>query len=157
MYSQPAIALLAALSLFAFAVPTVSHAENQSEWLNRQLQITDGYAPPPVVLPAKDGDRAGASAIRRSASRASPPRKAPRPRAVLQQTGNVYEEAPACRAACAGGERPPAQTGCPKCGVIELAREADMHDEGIGFAAVGVLLAVAGFKVMKIAGALQQG
>ena len=31
-----------------------------------------------------------------------------------------------------------------------------MHGEGIGLAALGVLLVVAGFKVMTIAGAIQQ-
>jgi hypothetical protein len=156
MYSQTAIALVAALSTFAFAVPTVSHAEDQSEWLHRQLQITDGYAPPPV-LPAQHGVRAGASATRRGAFRASHRGKpAPQPRGVFQQPANAYE-APACQAACAGGERPPAQTGCPECRVIESTRQADAHGEGIGIAAVGVLLAVAGFKVMKLAGAIQQG
>ena len=31
-----------------------------------------------------------------------------------------------------------------------------MHGEDIGLAALGVLLAVAGFKVMKVVGAVQQ-
>jgi hypothetical protein len=156
MYSQSTIALVAALSTFAFAVPTVSHAENQSEWLHRQLKITDGYAPPPV-LPAQDGDRAGASAIRRGAFRTSHPRKpAPRPRVVFQQPANAYE-ANACQEACAGGERPPAQARCAECGVIESTREVDMHGEGSGLAAVGVLLVLAGFKVRNIVGAIQQG
>ena len=38
MYSKSAIALVAVLDAFAFAVPTVSHAADQSEWLQRQLQ-----------------------------------------------------------------------------------------------------------------------
>jgi hypothetical protein len=32
-----------------------------------------------------------------------------------------------------------------------------MHGEGIGIAAVGLLLVVAGFKVMTFVGAIQQG
>lgn len=155
MYSKSAIALVAALSTFAIAVPTVSHAENQSEWLHRQLQISDGYASPPV-LPARDGDRAGASAVRRGALRASHPGKpAPRPRKVFQKPAKAHE-ATAFQEPWAGGERPPAPVGCVECGVIESTREVDMHGEGIGLAALGVLLVVAGFKVMTIAGAIQQ-
>jgi hypothetical protein len=155
MHSKPAIALVVAFGTFAFALPTVSHADNQSQWLQRQLQVTDGYAPPPV-LPAQ-GDRAGASAIRRGALRASHPAKpAPRPRAVFQQPANTYE-APACQEACAGGERPPAQVGWAESGVIEPTRAADMRGEGTGLVAIGLLLVLAGFKVRNIVGAMQQG
>ena len=155
MCLKSAVALVAALGTFAFAVPAVSHAESQSEWLDRQLQMTDGYAPP-RVLPAQDGDRAGASAIRRGAFRASHHGKpAPRPRRVFQQPANAYE-APACQETCGGGERPPARVGCAPCGVIESTPEVDLHSEGIGLAAVFVLLFVAGFKVMNVSGAIQQ-
>jgi hypothetical protein len=30
-------------------VPALSHAEAQTEWLQRQLQVTDGYIPPPAT------------------------------------------------------------------------------------------------------------
>ena len=153
---RSAIALVAALGTFAFAVATVSHAENQSEWLHQQLQISDGYAPPPV-LPAQDGDRASASPIRRGAFRASHPRKpAPQVGVVFQQPASAYE-ALACREACAGGERPPAQVAWAESGVIKPTRKVDMHGEGTGLAAVGVLLVLAGFKVRNIVGAIQQG
>ena len=78
MYSKSAIALVAVLGAFAFAVPTVSHAADQSEWLQRQLQMTDGYAPPPVLL-AQGGDRAAASAIRGGALRNFTPEGSVRP------------------------------------------------------------------------------
>lgn len=36
-------------------VPALSHAETQTEWLQRQLQITDGYVPPPAeAMPRKE-------------------------------------------------------------------------------------------------------
>ena len=189
MYSKSAIALVAALGTFAFAVPTVSHAADQSEWLQRQLQMTDGYAPPPV-LPAQGGDRAAASAIRGGALRTFHPGGglAPRPRRVIRQPATAHE-APACQEACAGGERPPVQEGsagcgviestrevgmhdqeacvvgerplaqveCAKCSVIEPTREVDTHGEGTGLVAVGLLLVVAGFKVMTAVGAIQRG
>jgi hypothetical protein len=155
MYPKSAIALVAVLATFACAVPTVSRADDQSEWLQRQLQITDGYAPPPM-LTAPDGDRAGAAAVRRTALRASHPRKpAPRPRRVLQRAASAHEP-PVCQATCAGVERPPAQVPCADCREIESPRRVDMDSEGFGIAAIGMLLLVAGFKVMKMAGALQQ-
>jgi hypothetical protein len=154
MLSKSAIMLVAALSTFALALPTLSQAENQSEWLHQQLQITDGYAPQ-AVLPAQDGDRAAASPIRRGAILAPHPEKKPasRPRRVIQQPVTAYK-VPVCQEACAGGERAPIQVEWAEYRVVESTREVDRHGEGMGLAAVGVLLVVAGFKVMKIVGAI---
>lgn len=52
MCAKSAIALATTLGTFVFAVPVLSTAENQFEWVERQLQMTDGYAPPPVVARA---------------------------------------------------------------------------------------------------------
>lgn len=188
MCSRTTIALVAVLGTAALAVPTVLRAEDQSEWLQRQLQITDGYAPPPA-LAAQGGDRAGASVSRGGALRASPPEElpaqnvhragaspirhsavrashlgkpAPQPREVYQQPADAQEvppcEAPVCDDPVAGEEEEPApsQAVCTDCTAIESTREADAHGEGIGLAAVGLLLAVAGFKVLKTLGAIQQ-
>jgi hypothetical protein len=156
MYSKSAIALATALGAFALAVPSVSHAENQAEWLQRQMQISDGYAPPPPVLPAPDGDRAGAPTVLRSASRAAHPAKPPpRPRRVLRPPAPVFE-APACQAACAVDEGPPAQVGCPECAAIAPTREIPIHGDGIGLAAVCALLAFAAFKVTNVVGTIQR-
>ncbi|MET0217315.1 MAG: hypothetical protein ABW205_05200 [Burkholderiales bacterium] len=59
--------------------------------------------------------------------------------------------------ACVVGERPLAQVECAKCSVIEPTREVDTHGEGTGLVAVGLLLVVAGFKVMTAVGAIQRG
>jgi len=59
MNSKTAIALAAALSTSLLAAPAVAHAESQFEWVQRQLQVTDGYAPPPPVVSSKDGIRSG--------------------------------------------------------------------------------------------------
>ena len=156
MYSRSVLVLVAALGIFAFAAPAVSRAESQSEWLHRQLQTTDGYAPPPA-LPAQDGDRAAASTVRRVASRAPHPGKsAPRTRRVSQQRATA-PETPVCRETYAVSEPSPAQAECPECRVIESTREVDLHGEGIGLAALGALLFFAGFKVMKTVGAVQPG
>ena len=58
MKSKTAIALAAALSTSLLAAPAVAHAESRFEWVQRQLQMTDGYAPPPAVS-AKHGIRSG--------------------------------------------------------------------------------------------------
>jgi hypothetical protein len=159
MHSPSVIVLVAALSAFTFVVPSASHAETQSEWLQRQLQISDGYAPPPVLL-AQEGDRGGRSAIGRGVVQPSHPGKsALRRRVVIQQPAKAYVAAATCQDAVAGGEPPPApvQVGCAECRVIEPKREADVHGEGLGFAALGALLVFAGFKIMKISGAIQHG
>lgn len=154
MYLKSAIALIAAFSVFA--IPTFSQAESQSEWLQRQLQMTDGYAPPPVPA-KKDADRAAASSVRRGAFRASHPVKPALPlRRVSQQPASAHE-LPGCQETQAVVERPPAQVECPECRMIEAKRDADIHGEGIGLAALGVLLFLAGFKVMRSVPTFQTG
>jgi hypothetical protein len=72
MKSKTAIALAAALSTSLLAAPAVSHAESQFEWVQRQLQMTDGYAPPPPAVSAKDGIRSGASTYEGTALTVNP-------------------------------------------------------------------------------------
>jgi hypothetical protein len=154
MNSRFAIALIAAFSVFA--IPTVSHGENQSEWLQRQLQMTDGYAPPPAPA-EQNADRAPASSVRRGALRVSHPVKpALSHRRVSQQPASAHE-LPGCQETQAVAERPPAQVECPECRMIEAKREADIHGEGLGLAALGVLLFLAGFKVMRSVPTFQTG
>ena len=155
MYSK-SVLVVVARSAYSLSLHPQSRAESQSEWLHRQLQTTDGYAPPPV-LPAQDGDRAAASTVRRVASRAPHPGKsAPRTRRV-SATASHRSRNPRVSRAYAVSEPSPAQAECPECRVIESKREVDLHGEGIGLAALGALLFLAGFKVMKTVGAVQPG
>lgn len=43
-------------ALLSAAVPAVTHAESQQEWLLKQLQITDGYEPERPMAPSKKSD-----------------------------------------------------------------------------------------------------
>lgn len=156
MCSKFAIALIAALGVVALTAPPVARAESQSEWLERQLQTSDGYAPPPV-LPAQEVDRTAASPMRRGASR--PPQAAksvPRPRRVSQRPASAPETL-ACQETVAVSEPSPPRAECPDCRVIESKPGVDLHSENIGLAALGVLLLLAGFKVIKTVGAVQAG
>lgn len=74
----------------------------------------------------------------------------------MQQPANAPEAA-ASQAVFAGAEIPASPAVCKDCGVIESKSEADIHGEGVGLAALGALLAFAGFKVMKVVGAIQYG
>ncbi len=114
MHLKSAIALAATLGAFAFATPAVSSAEDQSEWLQRQLQMTDGYAPPPAQR-TRIGDRTVASktAPQQQAFRAPLPAKSALPsREMIHQRGRahgaVYRE-------YAGGQHRSARTECTEC------------------------------------------
>lgn len=48
MFAKHALATAAATLAIA-ALPAISPAETQTEWLQQQLQITDGYTPPPAA------------------------------------------------------------------------------------------------------------
>jgi hypothetical protein len=155
--------MVAVLGTFALALPTPSRAESQSEWLERQLQMTDGYAPPPVLAVAVQNRHvvAAAPAIRRSPPRAVAPAKSvPRPKRVAQRpakrTAALKTPVPPA-APAASDPPPPTPVECADCGVIEPFRETDAHREDIGLAALGALLLLAAFKVAKVAGALQHG
>lgn len=157
MCSKFPIVLVAALGALALTAPAFAHAESQSEWLHRQLQTSDGYAPPPA-LPAQEVDRTAASPVRRGAAR--PPqaaKPAPRPRRVSQQPASASETAVCREETPAVSEPSPPRAECPDCRVIEAAPDVEVHGENIGLAALGVLLLLAGFKVMKTVGTAQVG
>jgi hypothetical protein len=46
MNKKSTLALTAALGACLLTAASVSYAETQSEWLQRQLEVSDGYAPP---------------------------------------------------------------------------------------------------------------
>lgn len=61
MKSKTAIALAAVLSTSLFAAPAISHAESGTVWLMQQLQMTDGYAPPPPAASSGSSTYEGAA------------------------------------------------------------------------------------------------
>jgi hypothetical protein len=71
MNPKSTLALATAFGACFLAASGTSYAENQSEWLQRQLEITDGYAPPPAQT-AIVSDPARAPAYVRSETAPNP-------------------------------------------------------------------------------------
>jgi hypothetical protein len=69
-------ALTAAIGACLLTVASVSHAESQSGWQQRQLEITDGYAPPFKPAEARPAP-AGDTATRVPAASANPQTRTP--------------------------------------------------------------------------------